>query len=192
MRSKMEFKYYLNETGWATCVVELNSQKLEFSASYLTDCLGDLVESLFCLNPLRSDKGERVSFEWDGEPEGILWTLELKESSILFIEATYYEDLENKENGNKVIRTEYYYDDFLKVVLIEFDSLIKRHGIIGYREQWVMADFPLRTFLELKHYLFKKENYPISEVKGEILGETTEEVRSSLKYDLELLMESIQ
>ncbi|MDP4549598.1 hypothetical protein Q9251_01730 [Alkalihalobacillus macyae] len=188
----MKFQYNLTGTGWATCIVEINSQVLKFSASYLTDCLGDLVQALYFLNPLRSDEGEKASIEWEGEPEGILWAFILKESNILSIEATYYEDMENKENGNQVIQTEYSYDEFLKVVLIELDSIIKRHGIVGYKEQWVMADFPLRTFLELKHYCLTKEDYPLTEVMVESLEETTEEIRSSLVDDLGLLMRSIK
>jgi hypothetical protein len=46
----MEFKYYLSGIGWANCIVEVNAQKLEFTVSYLTDCLGDCLKSLMYLN----------------------------------------------------------------------------------------------------------------------------------------------
>ena len=55
---EMEFKYYLRGKGWATCVVEVNGQKLKFTASYLTDCLYDFLRSLMLLNSFCVPKDE--------------------------------------------------------------------------------------------------------------------------------------
>jgi hypothetical protein len=93
---------------------------------------------------------KQTEYEWEGEPDGIVWSFELKENRILFIKAEYYEDLYNKDISQIVIKTEYPYDDFLRNVVIEVDSLIKRHGIIGYREEWNDSDFTLSTFLKLR------------------------------------------
>ncbi|PEP82124.1 hypothetical protein CN584_18735 [Bacillus pseudomycoides] len=187
----MEFKYYLSGIGWATCIVEINAQKLEFTASYLTNCLDDFLKSLMYLNLYcvpKDEIKEKTECEWEGEPEGIVWSFELKENHILFIEAVYYEDLYNKDNPQTLINTEYPYDDFLRIILMELDALIKRHGIIGYREQWNDCDFTLSTFLKLKHYIINKLKYPVKEVAGEF----DEETRSNLKYDLELLLQEIK
>lgn len=54
----MEFKYYLSGIGWATCIVEINGQKLVFTASYLTDCLSDFLRSLMDLNSFCVPKDE--------------------------------------------------------------------------------------------------------------------------------------
>lgn len=40
---EVKFKYCLSGIGWADCIVEVNEQKLEFTASYLTDCLNDFL-----------------------------------------------------------------------------------------------------------------------------------------------------
>ncbi|MER2112330.1 MAG: hypothetical protein ABS960_06525, partial [Solibacillus isronensis] len=69
-------------------------------------------------------------------------------------------------------KTEYPYDDFLLIVLIEIDALIKRNGFIGYREKWYDFDFPLTTFLKLKKYIVQKQNYPIQEVQGTLSPST--------------------
>lgn len=186
----MEFKYYLDGIGWATCIVEVNSQKIDFTASYLTNCLDDFLKSLMYLNSFCVFKDEvmkKTECEWEGEPDGIVWSFELKENHILFIEAVYYEDLYNKDGSQTLIKTEYPYDNFLRIVLIELDALIKRHGIIGYREQWYDFDFPLSAFLKLKHYIINKQKYPIKEV----IGEFDEETRSNLEYDFELLLKEI-
>ncbi|WP_445491569.1 hypothetical protein [Niallia sp. 03133] len=187
---EMEFKYYLNGIGWATCVVEINTQKLEFTVSYLTNCLDDFLKSLMYLNCYCVPKNEtrkKAECEWEGEPDGILLSFELQENHILFIEAAYYEDLYNKDNPQTLIKTEYPYDKFLRTILMELDALIKRHGIIGYREQWNDFDFPMNTFLELKHYIINLQKYPVKEVAGEC----DEERRSNLKYDVELLLQDI-
>ncbi|WP_225228967.1 hypothetical protein [Bacillus sp. PS06] len=47
---EVKFKYYLSGIGWATCIVAVNGQRLEFTASYLTDCLNDFLRSLMFLN----------------------------------------------------------------------------------------------------------------------------------------------
>lgn len=187
---EVKFKYYLSGIGWATCIVEVNGQKLEFTASYLTDCLYDFLRSLMLLNSFCVPKDEirkETECEWEGEPEGIIWSFELKENNILNIKAVYYEDAFSKDKNKTLIKTEYPYDNFIMIVLKEIDALIKRHGIIGYREEWYDFDFPLTTFLKLKHYIIHKQKYPIQEVQGEFDKET----RSNLKYDLELLLQEI-
>jgi hypothetical protein len=69
----MKFTYYLDGTGWATCILENNGQKLEFTASYLSDCLSDFLQSLMLLNPLcvpRDEARRESECEWEGESEG--------------------------------------------------------------------------------------------------------------------------
>lgn len=183
----MKFKYYLSGIGWSTCIVEVNGQVLEFRASYLSDSLGDFLRSLMFLNSLCVPKGEICSetvCEWEGEPARIVWSFELKENNILKITAVYYENEFDKTNTKTLIKTEYPYDDFLLMVLIEIDALIKRNGLIGYREKWYDFDFPLTTFLKLKNYIVQKQKYPIQEVQGKF----DTELNSNLKYDLELLL----
>lgn len=187
----MEFKYYPSGIGWATCIVEINGQKLVFTASYLTDCLSDFLRSLMDLNSFCVPKDEvrkKTECEWEGEPEGIVWTFELKEHNKLMIKADYYVDELCKDNAKTLIKTEYPYDDFLLSVLKELDALIKKHGIIGYRGAWYNADFPLTTFLKLKHYIIHKQKYPIQEVQGEF----DPQARSNLRDELELLLQEIK
>ena len=187
----MKFTYYLDGTGWATCILEMNGQKLEFTASYLSDCLSDFLQSLMLLNPLcvpRDEARRESECQWEGEPDGVIWSFVLKENNRLNIIADYYEDEHNKEKTTTMINTEYPYDDFLRIVLKEIDALIKRHGLIGYREEWDEFDFPLSTFLKLKHYIIYKQKYPVIEAQGEFDIET----RSELAYDLGLLLEEIK
>ena len=64
---EVKFKYYLSGIGWATCIVEVNGQKLEFTASYLTDCLNDFLRSLMLLKSFCVPKDElrkETECEW--------------------------------------------------------------------------------------------------------------------------------
>ena len=99
----------------------------------------------------------------------------------------YYEDEFSKDKTKTLINSIIPDDDFIMIVLKEIDELIKRQGIIGYREEWYDFHFPLTTFLKLKHYIIHKQKYPIQDVKGEFDIET----RSNLKFDLELLLQEI-
>ena len=75
----MKFEYCLNGIGWATCIVEINGQKLEYTASYLSDCLSDFLRSLMLLNSLCVPKDEvrrETECQWEGEPDGIVWSFE--------------------------------------------------------------------------------------------------------------------
>ncbi|OAH59272.1 MULTISPECIES: hypothetical protein [Bacillaceae] len=186
----MEFKYCLTGSGWATCFIEVNSQKFEFTASYLSDCLDDFLKALMYLNIHCVPKYElkkQTECEWDGEPEGIVWSFELKEKWMLSLKVMYYEDLDDKENQELLIKTEYPYDDFLRKVVIEVDSLIKRNGLVVYREKWNEFDFPLSAFLKLKHAVIYRNKYP----SAGVMGERDEEMRSYLKNEMELLLQEI-
>lgn len=130
---------------------------------------------------------KKTECEWDGEPEVIVWSFELKGNNTLALEAVSYEDEFRKGNIKTLIKTECPYDKFLIIVLKEIDELIKRHGIIGYREEWCEFDFPLTTFLKLKQYIIHKQKYPLQEVQGKFDKMT----KSRLKYDLELLLQEI-
>ena len=117
-------------------IVVVNEQKLEFTASYLTDCLDDFLRSLMLLNSYCVPKDEvrkKTECEWEGEPERIVWTFELKENNTLNIKANYYQDEFSKDNAKTLIKTEcqYGFSNFLMVVIKEIDALIKRHGLIG-------------------------------------------------------------
>jgi hypothetical protein len=75
----MKFQYILNGSGWAEGFIEINSQRCEFNPSYLTNALGDLLDSLVELltyepNP-KIKKFNTVFFDWNEEPNGLEWVL---------------------------------------------------------------------------------------------------------------------
>ena len=73
----MNFKFDLKGRGWASGKIEVNSNVVNFTTSYLSDPLLDFLHSLMSvipecvLFPLK-----KTGFEWYYEPGGSTWRLE--------------------------------------------------------------------------------------------------------------------
>jgi hypothetical protein len=161
----LRFEYKLTGAGWARGYIEIDSKKCSLTAGYLTDALGDLLEALLDLNPLYTDatylKHGRY-FEWNAEPDGVQWHLRKLNEEKMLIKITYYEDIDLYEGERVELNAECLYDEFLTEVLREAGLILKEYGIVGYKENWIEHEFPLSTFLQLKHYLDTKTQYPIN------------------------------
>ncbi|WP_051529986.1 hypothetical protein [Anoxybacteroides tepidamans] len=161
----MKFEYQLTGAGWARGYIEIDDQKRSLTAGYLTDALGDLLEALLNLNPLYTQavylKHGRY-FMWEAEPDGVQWHLRRVDKEKISIKITYYEDTSLYTGEREELDAECSYDEFLKEVMREAESIFKEYGIVGYKENWIEHEFPLSTFLQLKYYLDTKTKYPIN------------------------------
>lgn len=153
----MQFKYELIGTGWANGFIELNSQKILFSPSYITDAFGDLLGGL---TDLSSGEERVVTFLWEEEPHGLGWRLELQDSKELFLTITEYNDtldyIKGKE-GVTIVDATCNFLDFVKMVIIEADKILLRYGIVGYQNLWAEHEFPLSSYLQLKYFLMEAD-----------------------------------
>lgn len=61
-----------------------------------------------------------------------------------------YDDIDSKkdEQGAVVVDTVCTLSDLLTEIIKEIDSLLTKHGIVGYRETWDAHDFPLSSYLK--------------------------------------------
>ncbi|MDM5153582.1 hypothetical protein QUF88_06980 [Bacillus sp. DX1.1] len=186
----MKFEYQLTGLGWAEGIIEINNQEHYFEISYLTDGLGDFLNGLMLLNKYcvpDDECRENVSLEWNSEPAGTNIFLQLIEDNTLFIKVISYKDLNLKLSPEVEIETKCSYTEFLRNVIKEIDLLIKKYGIVGYRKTWYEHDFPLSTFLKLKHYIVNSKRYTTQLV--EVYGDGLE--KTDLQNDLDLLMMKI-
>jgi hypothetical protein len=186
----MKFEYQLTGLGWADGIIEINNQEHIFGVSYLTDGLGDFLNALMQLNKYCVPDDEckaNTSLEWESEPAGTIIILKLIEEDNLYLKVVGYEDLSLKLNPVVDIETTCSYTEFLLYVVKEIDLLIKKYGIVGYRETWYEHDFPLSTFLKLKQYIVNSIKYPTQMV--EVLGNELE--KTDLQNDINLLMMEI-
>ncbi|MFJ8247003.1 hypothetical protein [Peribacillus asahii] len=181
----MKFKYKFFTRWVVDGFIEINSQRSSFDGiTYVRDCLGDLLNALMYLNADCVSPGDglttNTSCEWDAEPSITTWNFTLKTNGMLHVIVTY----DGKEEDEDIvdINTECPYDSLLEVIILEVDSLIKKHGVVGYKENWD-HEFPLSTFLKLKSYLLNKKPYSLEEI-----GDEYSEIKTSqLHSDLDIL-----
>src|SRR5690242_11261793 len=114
----MKFNYYLKGYGWAKVLIEVDSNKLEFTPSYLTDAFGDLLRSLVSL---LIHEEEDATVIWNEEPSEIEWTFVRKNNDDLSIKITVYEDTyeTGKAKGKVLLDTNCLFIDFVKKVINE-------------------------------------------------------------------------
>ncbi|WP_421381730.1 hypothetical protein ACOJQI_20885 [Bacillus salacetis] len=165
----MKFNYLLRGQGWAEGYIEVNSQRCDFNPSYLTDVLGDLLDGLvYLLITTAPNRKRSPSFTiiMDEEPSGLEWEFTLVNEKNMQLLIKAFEDMCSKESdqGEIVIETTCNSNDFLSEVIKELEVLIKKHGIIGYKETWAQHEFPLSSFLRLKHYLKQEQDFEIAYV----------------------------
>lgn len=163
----MKFQYRLTGAGWAQCELEINSQKYSFGAGYLTDALGDLLQSLLNINPLYTEEvyiENGVQFFWDEEPRGTDWHFRYLGDDKMSLEITEYQDVSSSSEPIIMLKTECSYTKFLNLVMNEADRILKEYGIVGYKKMWHEHEFPLSSFLKLKYYLKNNLKYPLENI----------------------------
>ncbi|NEW04895.1 hypothetical protein GK047_02540 [Paenibacillus sp. SYP-B3998] len=69
----MKFVYELTGSGWADGFIEIESNNVRFTASYLTDALDDLLRCLISIIPVCVPYPQnKTVFEFEEEPDGAL------------------------------------------------------------------------------------------------------------------------
>lgn len=184
----MKFKYCLESAGWAYGFIEVNSQRVDFSPSYLSDAFGDLLRGLVDLL-----KGEaRAIFLWDEEPRGLKWKLALRDPNTLSLIITEYDDTFriDQQEGVNVIDTNYNFLEFIREIVKEAEQLLLTHGIVGYQDSWVEHEFPLSSYLQLRYFLETKDKFDIQSVPEDENGNRGYS-KSNIKSELQYLTQSI-
>lgn len=160
----MNFTYELEGTGWAVGKLEIENQKLDFTVSYLSHPLADLLEALVDMIPTNSKTGESYWFIWKGEPWGYDWKITNVSSNEIRIEIRDIDDVFEKYKegtGNVIFDVTCSLLDFAKVVTNEAIKLLNKHGFAGYSRTFGGSggdvDFPITSLVTLKYYSDKKQ-----------------------------------
>lgn len=184
----MKFEYKLNDVGWADTRIEINSQVCFHSVSYISNALGDLLEKFFLIIPgcVPADElCEEVSFDWHSEPGGIQWTLSQVNEEEIRVKIIGYPHIFEKDAsaGTVEIDTVCNIFDFAQQLCGALDELLKIHGIVGYKQTWILYEFPLSDYLRLKDFLCSRQmTYNKVFIDG-----WREVYTSNLKEELEVL-----
>jgi len=172
----MIFEYILNGTGWADVKLKINGCECVFNPSYVSEPLGDLVESLLQMIPgfisedeLKTD----VTFYWDEEPTIVRWNFIRQGSELKIKVTTYDDDLSNyKVKLNELCN----FNAFVSEVVRSLEKMLSKHGIVGYKETWSGHDFPISGYLKLKHYIDGNNKYPIKTLDGYETSDLSNEI----------------
>lgn len=184
----MKFEYELNDIGWADARIEINNQVCFLSVSYISNALGDLIGNFFSIIPgcVPDDElREEVSFDWHSEPGGIQWILGQVNEEEIRVKITGYPYIYEKDEsaGTVEIDTICNIFDFAQQLCRALDEVLKTHGIVGYKQTWVLHEFPISDYLRLKDFLCSKKK-----AYNEVLIDGWREVyTSNLEEELKVL-----
>jgi hypothetical protein len=182
----MKFEYKLTGAGWAECNLNLNGKDLSFYPGYLTDALGDLLQSLLDINPFYTEElylENGSEFDWDEEPIRSEWHFHYLGDDHMSLKLTIINDNYGSEDHVTEIYEEFSYSHFLNVVIIAAEEVLKEYGIVGYKNMWLEHEFPLSIFLKLKYFLDYQAEFPTTK---ETFDET-DWVKSNLPFELSYL-----
>jgi len=150
----VNLRYELETAGWAHCTIKIDEQRAEITASYLSDALGDLCAAVVAL--LRGDRSASAPFA--EEPGEFRWQFDVHDGDQLRVriywnevEASWGEGLPDPStpifDGLCRLRT------FAGQVVAELQRLLREHGQTGYKERWVLNDFPTKRLEQLEALL---------------------------------------
>jgi hypothetical protein len=148
----MEFKYELSGRGWVSGSIKVNNKKFNFIASYLTDSLSDLLKSLITITCCVPYPIKESTFIMEEEPERLVWIFEKQNDRDVLITIIKVSGIER----SIVFKEQCLLSDFIKAVVKSISKLLEKHGLEGYRENWVNHDFPMKEYQMLYNYTSKK------------------------------------
>ncbi|GGE61302.1 hypothetical protein [Priestia taiwanensis] len=188
----MRFSYDEIRSGNAVCTLEIDNQTFTFHPAFHTDALGDFVTYLASVHPLCKLSWKDGAFHktnggitWRTNPVLTRWefrrNFEDLQMTITEIQNPMIDEKKNKKLPRKVVTTTCNFNEFVLCVVKELDRLIKRRGLLGYRQAWQTHTFPLDAFLALKHACLYNRPFEL----------TKNHSGTSLEEELVLLMKDI-
>ena len=136
----LQFEYRLTGRGWSAATIADRETTVEITASYLSDALGNLARAVVGL--LRGVEAARVS--WYEEPGEYRWLVNRADETVS-IRILWFDSQFPKrpdEEGRTVFETTCRLVDFAGQVTSQLRALLESPGEAGYKEQWVLHDFP--------------------------------------------------
>jgi hypothetical protein len=137
--------YRLTGSGWSSCTIDIYGQTCVVTASYLSDALRELVSAM---NHLLSG-GKEARFSFDEEPGEYRWILNSILGGGLALKILAFPQLWGDKpdtEGRIVLDATCQMRVFAEAVMVSLNRLLEEHGLKGYREKWVEAEFPVEDY----------------------------------------------
>ncbi len=148
--------YNLTGAGWSECFVELGGQYAHLTASYLSDALGSLLDTVIGMMLGR----EETTASFEEEPGEYRWRFQRVQSDKVNVRILWFYDTYSRkpeEQGEMLLNVECRLRTFAGAALSAAQRVLAEYGLEGYREQWVMHEFPLEQQNQLKTLLERRE-----------------------------------
>jgi len=147
-RMDVTVDYRLTGAGWSSCTIDLYGRSCVVTASYLSDALRELVSAT---NHVLAGAKE-ARFRFDEEPGEYRWILSSTGDGGLLVKILEFPQLWGEEpdsEGKSVLEATCPAKLFGEAVLLSLNRLLDEHGLFGYWEKWVEADFPVDGYRTL-------------------------------------------
>ncbi|TBN57242.1 hypothetical protein EYE40_07425 [Glaciihabitans arcticus] len=146
----MQFDFEIVGTGWARSSVSDGNSKVELTASYLSDALGDLLAAIRSL----LEGGDAARCSWEEEPGEYRWifTREGGEAQLVILVFPDNFPPMRDDEGVEIFRTSEPLTDLAASVGYAAQRVLDEYGEAEYLRRWVEAPFPtshLRTIQEM-------------------------------------------
>jgi hypothetical protein len=150
----IHFNYWLTGAGWAEAFFTSDKQNVRFELSYLSDPLADLFDGLCRLINNQSDTERIAFFDEPGEHSLVISKTDEDEIKIEIFWDNEKEGISEADKSQYKGELIYSDTDTIKnltlVICNGVDSLLERHTLEEYKENWVSFDFPLDRYKQLQ------------------------------------------
>lgn len=148
----ISLRYDLVGAGWSRCVIQVDDQKVEVTASYLSDALDGL--AMLAVAILQGHPSPRCSFaEEPGEYRWIADRISADRIRLRILEFAALWGNEPDERGKVLLDAECRIRTFAGAVLSELQRLKREVGPAEYARQWVNYAFPSERIDQLRTLL---------------------------------------
>ncbi len=149
----LSISFKLTGPGWADCNISIDNQLTVLTASYLENALGNLADAT-----LRIAQGENSAYaifaEEPGEYRWKFTKINDKEISVEILKFDEWRGLQQSDGeGRTIFKFECPLLVFVRRMIICLSEVLSEYGLEGYAEKWMMHEFPLEVYNELRNIL---------------------------------------
>ncbi len=136
----MQFNYEIVGVGWARASLGEGDSKVELTASYLGDALGDLLEAIGVL----LEGGTSARCSWEEEPGEYRWVFTRDGHNVRLVILALSDNFPPMpdEDGVEIYRTSEPLVDLARSVADAAQRVLDQYGEAEYLRRWVDAPFP--------------------------------------------------
>jgi hypothetical protein len=148
----VSFAFHLVGRGWTECTIAIDERHTIIIASYLSDALGDLLDTV-----IRVVEGQpEATVSIADEPGAYRWRFFRREPDRLLIRILEFPEMwgdRPDDEGQLLFDAECRLRTFAGAVLSESQRLLEKLGREGYLGIWVQHEFPLAKQERLRQLL---------------------------------------